>query len=86
MRVSYDNREEWILAILERHGPVMRRSKLLQYCRHFGNAAEVDKTLKRLQRRKQAEVYTESWQAQRRIEHRKMVRLLVDSELEAMLG
>ena len=86
MAITYDSREEWILAILKRQGPVMRRSKLLQYCRHFGGAKRVDETLRKLQQDGRAKVYTESWQAQRRVEHRKMVRLLADDELEALLA
>lgn len=86
MPFEYDNREQWILAVLQRRGPEIERSKLLALLRHWGGAKELTEVLKGLQRRGLVEQYTESWQAQRRIEHRKMVRLLVDTELEALLA
>jgi hypothetical protein len=86
MARNYESAEQWVISVLRRRGPIMRRSALLGLLRHLGGVREINPILHRLQRRGIIEQYSEAVQCQRRVEHQKMVALVVDDELEQMLG
>ena len=74
--MEYQDHETWILSVLYRRGPEIRKSKLLPLLRHLGNAKVVNRELAKLARDGFIQMGIRSWQGQRRIERHLVVRLL----------